>query len=169
MTTTNKKIFILYSGRGTNAWNLFDAIINEKFPADVCGIDKGNYKDCEDRLLQKINIAEPDIICLAGYMHILSEWFLEQVTPHVLNIHPSDLPKYKGLNTHARVLEDKETQTGCTVHLVTKELDGGKIIQQTLVGVDDMDTVDSLAARVLRAEHKLYPAALKKFIKQLDK
>ena len=165
---TNKKILVLYSGKGTNAWNLIDKISQENFPADICGVIKGNYKNRENDLIAKIVEFDPDIICLAGYMHLLSSKVLYQITPHVLNIHPSYLPQYKGLNTHKKVLEDGCTNTGATVHLVNEELDAGRIIHQIHVGIYDNDTVETLKERVLRAEHQIYPEALKRYILEMN-
>jgi len=105
----------------------------------------------------------PDIICLAGFMRKLTGGFTDQWAGRMINIHPSLLPKYKGLHTHARALEAGDSLHGCTVHEVTAELDGGPILGQASLAVDASDTPDSLAARVLVLEHRLYPAVLRRF------
>ena len=107
--------------------------------------------------------AKPDIVCLAGFMRILTPDFVARFSGRMLNIHPSLLPKYPGLNTHARALAAGDAQAGATVHLVTPELDCGPILGQASVPVQPGDTPDSLAGRVLTAEHRLYPAVLRRF------
>ncbi|MDH3264527.1 MAG: phosphoribosylglycinamide formyltransferase, partial [Paracoccaceae bacterium] len=107
--------------------------------------------------------AAPDILCLAGFMRVLTEGFVRRWEGRMLNIHPSLLPKYRGLHTHARALEAGDTEAGCTVHLVTAELDGGPILGQARVPVEPDDKPDTLAARVLPLEHRLYPAVLRRF------
>lgn len=104
-----------------------------------------------------------DIICLAGFMRVLTAGFVASWQGRMLNIHPSLLPKYKGLHTHARVLEAGDSEHGCSVHLVTAALDDGPILGQATVPVLDDDTPDTLAARVLVQEHRLYPAVLRRF------
>jgi phosphoribosylglycinamide formyltransferase-1 len=110
-------------------------------------------------LLKKENIK---FICLAGFMGILSKSFIKKFSGKIVNIHPSLLPKYKGLNTHIKAIQNKDKITGCTVHFVTAKLDSGKIILQKVVKISKKDTPTSLAKKVLRQEHKLYPAAIKK-------
>jgi len=105
----------------------------------------------------------PDIICLAGFMRILTPGFTARWAGRMLNIHPSLLPKYRGLNTHARALASGDAEHGCTVHEVTGELDGGSILGQARVPVLPGDTAATLAARVLQAEHRLYPAVLRRY------
>ncbi len=107
---------------------------------------------------------EPDIICLAGFMRILTPKFVDNWSGKMLNIHPALLPKYKGLDTHQRALDAGDTVAGCSVHIVTAELDAGSVIGQTEVPILDGDTAETLAARVIEQEHKLYPSALKDFI-----
>ena len=106
---------------------------------------------------------ELDLICLAGFMRVLTAGFVTPWRDRMLNIHPSLLPKYRGLNTHARALDAGDTEHGCTVHLVTPELDEGPVLGQARVPVHAEDTPDALAARVLVQEHKLYPAVLRRF------
>ena len=107
---------------------------------------------------------QPDLICLAGFMRKLTAGFVEGWHGRMLNVHPSLLPKYKGLHTHARALEAGDTVHGCTVHEVTEKLDDGPILGQARVPVLDGDTVDTLAARVLAQEHVLYPEVLRRFV-----
>jgi phosphoribosylglycinamide formyltransferase 1 len=105
----------------------------------------------------------PDIICLAGFMRIMTPDLVQHYAGRMLNIHPSLLPKYPGLHTHRRALEAADTEAGCTVHEVTADLDAGPILGQARVPILPGDTEDTLAARVLAEEHKLYPAMLRKF------
>ena len=100
-------------------------------------------------------------------MRILSENFLEKCNPKILNIHPSLLPKYKGLNTHMRVLKNKDKFSGCTVHFVNKHLDAGKIILQKKVKIKKNDTIKSLEKRILKIENKIYPLAIMKIVKSI--
>jgi phosphoribosylglycinamide formyltransferase 1 len=117
----------------------------------------------EAALLQHVEAARPDILCLAGFMRILTPGFIQRFEGRMLNIHPSLLPKYPGLHTHARAIAAGDTEAGCTVHEVTAELDAGPILGQARVPVLPGDTEDSLAARVLTREHQLYPAVLRRF------
>ena len=105
----------------------------------------------------------PDLICLAGFMRILTGGFIEGWAGRMLNIHPSLLPKYRGLNTHARALEAGDTEHGCSVHEVTAELDEGPLLGQAVLDIETGDTAETLAARVLTLEHQLYPAVLRRF------
>lgn len=117
----------------------------------------------EAELLKPILAAKPDILCLAGFMRILTPDFIRLFEGRMLNIHPSLLPKYPGLHTHQRALEAGDTQAGCTVHAVTADLDAGPILGQARVPVLPGDSAESLAARVLVQEHRLYPAVLRRF------
>ena len=117
----------------------------------------------EVALAEKIDAATPDILCLAGFMRILTPGFIRRYEGRMLNIHPSLLPKYPGLHTHARALAAGDAEAGCTVHEVTAELDAGPILGQARVPILPGDTEDSLAARVLTMEHRLYPAVLRRF------
>ncbi|MFS4437724.1 phosphoribosylglycinamide formyltransferase [Paracoccaceae bacterium GXU_MW_L88] len=108
--------------------------------------------------------ANPDVICLAGFMRVLNAAFVRKWEGKMLNIHPSLLPKYKGLHTHARAIEAGDAVHGCTVHLVTPELDDGPILGQAEIPIEAGDTPDSLAAKLLPHEHRLYPAMLRKFL-----
>lgn len=117
----------------------------------------------EAALIETLDAARPDIICLAGFMRILTPTFINHYAGRMLNIHPSLLPKYKGLDTHARAIEAGDDEAGCSVHEVTAELDGGPILGQARVPILPGDTPDDLAARVLPMEHRLYPAVLARF------
>ena len=121
-----------------------------------------NKKLSEKKLLSILNINNIHMICLAGFMKILSGNFIKKFKGNILNIHPSLLPKYKGLNTHERVLNNKEKYSGCTVHFVNSKLDSGKIILQKKVKISKKETKTSLAKKILAQEHKLYPKAILK-------
>jgi phosphoribosylglycinamide formyltransferase-1 len=114
----------------------------------------------EQALDAELQAADVDLVCLAGFMRVLTPWFIERWDGRLLNIHPSLLPLYRGLHTHERALKDGVRLHGCSVHFVVPELDAGPLVAQAAVGVAPGDTPDSLAARVLVAEHLLYPAAL---------
>ena len=116
----------------------------------------------EDQVLSVLKKHEIKIICLAGFMKILSKNFITKFSGKILNIHPSLLPKYKGLNTHQRVLSNNEKYSGCTVHFVNSKLDSGKIILQKKVKITKNETKNSLAKKILEQEHKLYPRAILK-------
>ena len=117
----------------------------------------------EAELLKPLLAAKPDILCLAGFMRVLTPAFVERFRGRMLNIHPSLLPKYPGLHTHARALAAGDAEAGCTVHEVTPVLDDGPILGQARVRVAPDDTPETLAAKVLTLEHRLYPAVLRRF------
>tara|TARA_Y100001970_G_scaffold171603_1_gene209770 strand:+ start:354 stop:932 length:579 start_codon:yes stop_codon:yes gene_type:complete len=124
-----------------------------------------NFKNknlSENKLVSILKINNIKMICLAGFMKILSKNFIKKFKGKILNIHPSLLPKYKGLNTHERVLDNKEKYSGCTVHFVNSKLDSGKIILQKKVKITKNETNDSLAKKILVQEHKIYPRAILK-------
>ena len=124
-----------------------------------------NYKNkltAEKNIISEIENKKIKLICLAGFMKILSKNFIKSFKGKILNIHPSLLPKYKGLNTHQRALLNNEKYSGCTVHFVNSKLDSGKIILQKKVKISKTDTAKSLAKKVLAQEHKLYPKAIRK-------
>jgi formyltetrahydrofolate-dependent phosphoribosylglycinamide formyltransferase len=123
-----------------------------------------NKKNAEKTILVELKKNKIDLVCLAGFMKILSNNLIKKFRGKIINIHPSLLPKYKGLNTHQRALNNKEKYSGCTVHYVSAKLDSGKIILQKKVKIFKNDTCDKLAKRVLRQEHLLYPRALKKIL-----
>ena len=124
------------------------------------GADRAAF---ETDLMQALLPARPDLLCLAGFMRVLTPGFVDHWEGRMLNIHPSLLPRYKGLHTHARALEAGDTEHGCTVHQVTAKLDDGPILGQARVPVLPGDTPDTLAARVLVQEHRLYPLVLRRF------
>ena len=121
-----------------------------------------NNNFSENKILNYINKKNIKFICLAGFIKILSKNFIKKFKGKIVNIHPSLLPKYKGLNTHKRALKNKEKFAGCTVHYVTIKLDYGKIILQKKVKIKKKDTVNSLEKKVLKKEHQLYPSAIRK-------
>lgn len=129
-------------------------------------VDHGNFgrnrEAFEAAMLPHIEAARPDLLCLAGFMRILTPDFISRFQGRIINIHPSLLPKYKGLDTHKRALAAGDREHGCTVHRVTAELDDGPILGQARVPVRPGDTPDTLAARVLEREHQLYPAVLRR-------
>ena len=188
-------VAILISGSGSNMVQLIKSMDHEHpaFPSivisnksDALGLKKAQdlgipTKVIDQNLIKSnglnfeielINILienKIDIICLAGFMKILSEKFIKKFSDRILNIHPSLLPKYKGLNTHARALASNDAIAGCSVHLVTAELDGGPVLDQTKVLIEKNETVDSLKAKVLIQEHVLYPKVLLNFSNHLRK
>ena len=138
--------------------------VDEGVPVAV--IDRGHHADrasFEAALSEALAMASPDVLCLAGFMRVLSPNFVAAREGRILNVHPSLLPAYPGLDTHARVLAAKEARTGCTVHGVTAALDAGPILGRAEVAVRAADTPATLGARVLEAEHRLYPAVLRRF------
>ena len=122
-----------------------------------------NYKNkiiAEKKIISEIKNNKIELICLAGFMRILTKKFIKSFKGNILNIHPSLLPKYKGLNTHQRAILDSEKYSGCTVHFVNSKLDSGKIILQKKIKINKNDTAKSLAKKILSQEHKLYPKAI---------
>lgn len=186
------KLVILISGRGSNMQSIVHAIQDNQLAAEVAAVisnrpdapgldfartagihtdilDHTGFSSREDfdqQLIRLIDQFSPDYVVLAGFMRILSEPFVQHYANRLINIHPSLLPKFKGMHTHRRALEAGETEHGATVHFVTHELDAGPVILQAKVPVLENDTETSLAARVLIEEHKLYPDALRLLIKQ---
>ena len=118
----------------------------------------------EKKVINELKKSDIHFICLAGFMKILSKSFIKNFKGKILNIHPSLLPKYKGLNTHERAIRNKDKYSGCTVHFVNSRLDSGEIINQKKVRIKKLDTPKTLAKRILSQEHKLYPAAIIKAI-----
>ena len=181
-------ISVFISGRGTNLKSLIEfskkknsqikialVICNDKSAKGINYAKKNkinflivNYKNKnndENKILVNLKKNKIDLICLAGFMKILSKKIINIYKNKILNIHPSLLPKYKGLNTHKRVIENKEKYSGCTVHLVNSKLDSGKIVLQKKIKVFKNDNEYSLAKRVLKIENLTYPRAIRKFIK----
>ncbi|WP_339113056.1 phosphoribosylglycinamide formyltransferase [Thioclava sp. GXIMD2076] len=185
-----KRVAILISGGGSNMVRLVEAMQARGFAEPVLvasndaqagglvkaaamgvptaaidhrpfGRDRAAF---EAELLKPILASKPDILCLAGFMRVLTPEFVERFAGRMLNIHPSLLPNYPGLHTHQRALDAGDTEAGCTVHEVTPVLDDGPILGQASVPVLAGDTADTLAARVLVQEHKLYPAVLERYV-----
>jgi len=179
------KTAVFISGTGSNLKNLIKFSKKKKSPIAIDliisnnpkakGLDLGkifkikkkvfNFKNkilIEKEMLSVLYKYKIELICLAGFMKILSKSFIQKFNGKILNIHPSLLPKYKGLNTHARALSNQDKYSGCTVHLVNSKLDSGKIILQKKVKIYKKDSVKTLSKRILKQEHKLYPAAIKK-------
>jgi phosphoribosylglycinamide formyltransferase 1 len=179
------KTAVFISGTGSNLKNLikFSKVKNSPISIDLIfsntskakGLKFSNqfnikkyvssfksYKTAEAKILELLNRENIKFICLAGFMKILSKNFIKKFSGKIVNIHPSLLPKYKGLNTHFKAIQNKDKIAGCTVHFVTEKLDSGKIILQKKVKISKKDTHKSLAKKVLRQEHKLYPVAIKK-------
>jgi len=123
-----------------------------------------NKKLSEKKLLKKLFNNKIDLICLAGFMKILSSDFIKRFKKPILNIHPSLLPKYKGLNTHKKVINNREKYSGATVHVVTAKLDSGKIILQKKIKIARYENERTLEKKILKVEHELYPKAIKKFL-----
>ena len=121
-----------------------------------------NNKLAEEKIFNFLLVKNIKFICLAGFMKILSKNFIKKFKGKIVNIHPSLLPKYKGLNTHKKAIENNDKFSGCSVHFVTAKLDSGKIIMQKKVKIKKEDTIASLTKKVLKKEHLLYPAAIKK-------
>ena len=140
-------------------------------PTEIIDPDyiKKNGLDFEKELVAILKYYRVEIICLAGFMKVLSKEFIDNFKNRILNIHPSLLPKYKGLNTHARALEANDPIAGCTVHLVTPKLDAGPVLAYAEVAIQKSETIESLASKVLIEEHKLYPKVLLNFSNQIIK
>ena len=135
---------------------------NKKIKSIVINSNKEIFEKKIFRIIKKEKI---DILCLAGFMKILSSNFIKKLKIPIINIHPSLLPKYKGLNVHQRAIDNKERFSGCTVHYVTEKLDSGKIISQKKIKILKKDNAISLAKKILRLEHKIFPETLDKICK----
>ncbi|WP_025091341.1 phosphoribosylglycinamide formyltransferase [Brucella intermedia] len=186
---SRKRVVIFISGGGSNMEALIRATQAADFPAEIVAVfsdkaeagglaraqsagvatqvfkrkDYASKDEHEDAILEALAALQPDIICLAGYMRLLSGRFIAPYEGRILNIHPSLLPLFPGLHTHQRSLDAGMKVAGCTVHLVTEGMDEGPILAQAAVPVRAGDDAETLAARVLKAEHQLYAAALRKF------
>ena len=182
-------VVVLISGSGSNLQALIDSIANDGNPAriaavisnraDAYGLERAkqagiatrvlDHKQFDGReafdaaLIEAIDGFDPHLVVLAGFMRILTGGFVRHYEGRLLNIHPSLLPKYKGLHTHQRALEAGDSEHGCSVHFVTEELDGGPLVVQAVVPVESGDTPDSLAQRVHAQEHRIYPLAMRWF------
>lgn len=192
MAINKKRVAVLISGSGSNLQALMDACAAPDYPAqivqvisnkaDAYGLTRAenagiataviSHKDYPDRaafeavLHETLTAAKPDMVCLAGFMRILEAGFVQKWQDRMINIHPSLLPKYKGLHTHRRAIEAGDKEAGCTVHWVVPEMDSGEIIGQKRVPILPDDTEETLTARVLEQEHILYPEALRKVIER---
>jgi phosphoribosylglycinamide formyltransferase-1 len=181
------KVGVLVSGRGSNLQALLDACAAPDFPAEIALVISNrsdalalerarrakvptaviSHRDFETReafdaaVDTALRGAGVEFVCLAGFMRILSTWFVERWRDRLINVHPSLLPAYRGLDTHARAIAAGEKFAGCTVHIVRPELDDGPIVLQAKVAIRPDDDADSLAERVLAEEHQIYPAALR--------
>ncbi len=181
------KLAVLISGRGSNLKSLIDACAAPDFPAEIvivvsnepnaAGLDRARAADIpatvinhhdyatreafDEALSEAVRAAGAELVCLAGFMRLVTEAFLHDWRDRLINIHPSLLPAFGGLNTHARAITAGVRFTGCTIHFVRAEMDAGPIIVQAVVPVLTDDTPDSLAARVLVAEHQAYPLAIR--------
>ncbi|WP_448568561.1 phosphoribosylglycinamide formyltransferase [Thalassotalea ganghwensis] len=183
------RIVVLISGSGTNLQALIDACEADQYPGSVVGVisnkddayglERAKNHDIPSKTLshkafdtrenydqalaEVIESFQPDVVVLAGFMRILTPGFVQQFSGKLLNIHPSLLPKYQGLNTHQRAIDAGDKEHGVSVHFVTEELDGGPVILQAKVPVFDGDTAEDLAARVHEQEHRIYPLVVKWF------
>jgi phosphoribosylglycinamide formyltransferase-1 len=176
-TGTNFKNLIQYSLKKQSKFKIKLVVSNnlnakgleyaKKFKIKKKIINYKNLTNSEIRILNDLNKENINIICLAGFMRILTANFIKKFKGKIINIHPSLLPKYKGLNTHQRALDNKEKYSGCTVHFVNSKLDAGKIILQKKVKIFKNDTSEKLSKRILKQEHLLYPKALEKIISSL--
>ena len=176
---------VFISGTGSNLENLIKFSLKKRSPIEIILIISNNTKAkgfkfaklykikkkvynydqkiiSEKRILKDLKLNDIKLICLAGFMKILSKDFIRNFKGKILNIHPSLLPKYKGLNTHHRAIQNKEKYSGCTVHLVNSKLDSGKIILQKKVKLSKKETPSSLQKKILKHEHILYPKAISK-------
>jgi phosphoribosylglycinamide formyltransferase 1 len=183
-----KRVAVLISGRGSNMTALIEAAEAKDYPAEIAlvisnrpdaaglarahahgiatlvvdhtafGANREAFELALDREMRERRI---DIVCLAGFMRLLTPWFVTQWSGRLLNIHPALLPQFKGLHTHRRALEAGVERHGATVHFVVPEMDAGPIVEQDGLAVREGDTEDTLAARVLEIEHRIYPSALR--------
>ena len=184
------KTAVFISGTGSNLENLIKFSLKKRSPIEVNLIVSDNVKAkglkfaklykikkevynynknkvSEKRILKDLKSNDIKLICLAGFMKILSKDFIRNFKGKILNIHPSLLPKYKGLNTHHRAIQNKEKYSGCTVHFVNSKLDSGKIILQKKVKLSKKETPSSLQKKILKHEHILYPRAIRKIFVNL--
>ena len=176
-TGSNLKNLINYSLKKNSRFKITLIISNNpkakglnfarKFKIKKKIINYSNVKYTEKKILIELKKNKVNLICLAGFMKILSKNFIKNFKGKIINIHPSLLPKYKGLNTHQRAMNNREKYSGCTVHYVNSKLDSGKIILQKKVRILKNDTFKSLNKRVLKHEHIIYPKALKKVLSNL--
>lgn len=187
------RVGILISGRGSNMIALADAVREERIPnaeiaivisdqADAAGLDNAKERGIETLVIERrgrkreehdreivaaFEAKNVDLVCLAGYMRVLSREFIAAYGGRILNIHPSLLPSFPGLDAQRQALEHGVKVTGCTVHFVDETLDGGPVIAQRAVPVHETDTVETLSARILVEEHKLYPETVSLVLRQM--
>jgi phosphoribosylglycinamide formyltransferase-1 len=188
LSTGSKKIntAIFISGTGSNLRSLIKFSKYKKSPIIINMIISNNSKaeglqyskiykikkkvfdfknsSSDKKVINELKKNNIDLICLAGFMKILSKSFIKSFKGKIINIHPSLLPKYKGLNTHEKAIKNKDKYSGCTVHFVNSKLDSGKIINQKKVKINKFDTPKTLAKKILAQEHKLYPVAIMKIL-----
>ena len=183
-----ERLCVLISGRGSNLLSIIKSCREKDFPAKVKLIVSNNpnafglryakqykipfkviTKNFENTLLKQLQKNQIDILCLAGFMKVLSKNFIDSFFNMILNIHPSLLPKYKGLNTHRRALKNREKFSGCTVHRVNGKIDSGEIILQSKVKIAKNETEASLENKILKKEWALYPRAIKKYCKEIKR
>ncbi len=185
---SKKRVAVLISGRGSNMTALIEAAKADDYPAEIAlvvsnqpeasglararqegittavvdhqefGEDREGFEHALNEALHEHRI---DFVCLAGFMRLLSPWFVQRWSGKMLNIHPALLPQFKGLHTHRRALQAGVNRHGATVHFVVTEMDAGPIVEQELLAVREGDTEETLAARVLEIEHRIYPRALR--------
>jgi phosphoribosylglycinamide formyltransferase-1 len=165
MTSSNYKIGVLVSGRGTNLQAIIDTIENGELKARIAVVisDKKDAPALE-RSRKQLKNRQVDLVCLAGYMRILSPEFIGIFSGKIINIHPSLLPAFPGLNVQQKAIDYGVKFSGCTVHFVNEEVDGGAIILQAVVPVHDSDDAQTLADRILIQEHLIYPKAIQMII-----
>jgi phosphoribosylglycinamide formyltransferase-1 len=187
----NRRLGVLISGRGSNLKAIIDAIARQSLDASIAivisnrddapGLDHaraagietlvlrhstfGSREEYDRALVKELQARHVTLVCLAGFMRLLSSTFIDAFPDRILNIHPSLLPKYRGLHPQQQALDDHATVSGATVHFVNKDLDAGPIVLQREVPVLPGDTEDSLADRILRVEHELYPEAIAAVLK----
>ena len=182
-----RRVAILISGRGSNMRALVEqassyqiALVASNKP-DAAGLEWARSQGLQTWALESKGLGKEEFdrrmsaaledhavgtIALAGFMRILSPWFVEEWRGRIVNIHPSLLPKYRGLDTHTRAIEARDKVSGCTVHIVTEELDAGEVLGQSEVEILPGDTIASLEERVLAAEHRLYPKVMAEFVQR---
>lgn len=184
-----KNIVVLISGYGSNLKAIVEYIKEKSLPINISAVISSNNnaygltiakqhtiptyviddadlsnKEYNHNLLQAVKSRSPDLIILAGFMKILTKQFITHYNNKILNIHPSLLPKYPGLNTHQRVLDNNEAEHGCTIHYVTAKLDGGPIIDQQKFSISSNDTAESLKLKVQKLEHEAYPKVIARLV-----
>ncbi|WAJ69295.1 phosphoribosylglycinamide formyltransferase [Catenovulum adriaticum] len=192
MTAESKKIVVLISGSGSNLQALIDNQLSGQLGGQIAAVisnkqqayglvrannanisthvvnhqDYSNREDYDQALSEVIDTYQPDLVVLAGFMRILTAAFVQKYVGKMLNIHPSLLPKYQGLNTHQRAIDAGDKMHGVSVHFVTEELDGGPVVCQAKIEVTDSDTAETLAQRIHAKEHIIYPKVVRWFCQQ---